>query len=419
MEIGTGLKNTYEAIEIQNEETLAEPALPGRARPVALRSLILLSCGHFLIDLYSNALGALQPLLIARHAMSLTRAGFLGGLLSLSSSVTQPLYGYLSDRFGFRGFTVLAPLMAGVFISCLGLASGFPLLALFVILGGVGIAAFHPQAAEQAASTWRERRGLAMSIFITSGTLGLSLGPTYFSALASWLSLERIYWAALPGIVITCVLALYLPLPAERRPRERRRFDFAAFQPVRRQMLLLYLLVVIRSTIQVVFAQFLPLYFHLERGYSISQASYMLTLFLFGGGVGGFLGGTLADRFGGKRIVMFSMCCSVPFLILFLITTGWMSASGLFFGGLILLFTTPVNVTMAQELVPSQVSTVSALMMGFAWGMAGLVGIPFVGWVADRVGLEAALGGVVLLPVAGFFLALGLPDSVNVRKLAS
>ena len=47
--------------------------------PVALRSLALLSCGHFFIDLYSNALGALQPLLVARHSMSLARAGFLGG----------------------------------------------------------------------------------------------------------------------------------------------------------------------------------------------------------------------------------------------------------------------------------------------------------------------------------------------------
>lgn len=407
----TSLKRTYESLEIQSKETLAGPALPERSRPAALRSLVLLSCGHFLIDLYSNALGALQPLLVARHSMSLTRAGFLGGLLSFSSSITQPFYGYLSDRFGFRGLTVFAPLITGVFVSCLGLASGFPLLALFVILGGVGIAAFHPQAAEQAASTWRERRGLAMAIFITSGTLGLSLGPTYFSQLASRLGLERIYWAALPGIVITFVLALYLPSPPKRPAREGRQFDLAAFQPVRNQMLLLYFLVVIRSTIQVVFAQFLPLYFHIERGYSIPQASYMLTLFLFGGGLGGFLGGSLADRFGGKRIVIFSMCCSVPFLILFLTTTGWVSAAGLFFGGLILLFTTPVNVTMAQELVPSQISTVSALMMGFAWGMAGLVGIPFVGWVADRVGLESALGGVVLLPVAGFFLALRLPDS--------
>src|SRR5574337_1745585 len=65
--------------------------------------------------------------------------------------------------------------------------------------------------------------------------------------------------------------------------------------------------------------------------------------------MGGFLGGNLADLFGGRRIVMFSMIGSVPFLVLFLLTRGWISLAGLFIGGLILLFTVPVNVTMAQE----------------------------------------------------------------------
>jgi predicted MFS family arabinose efflux permease len=70
---------------------------------------------------------------------------------------------------------------------------------------------------------------------------------------------------------------------------------------------------------------------------------------------------------------------------------------------------------MAQDLVPAQVSTVSALMMGFAWGMAGMGGIPLVGWIADRVGLERALWGVVILPLAGWILALRLPPSTDRR----
>ena len=44
---------------------------------------------------------------------------------------------------------------------------------------------------------------------------------------------------------------------------------------------------------------------------------------------------------------------------------------GLVLGGLLLFLTLPVNVAMAQELVPSQAGTASALMMGFAWATAG------------------------------------------------
>jgi FSR family fosmidomycin resistance protein-like MFS transporter len=73
--------------------------------------------------------------------------------------------------------------------------------------------------------------------------------------------------------------------------------------------------------------------------------------------------------------------------------------------GLLLLFTIPVNLVMGQRLVPTQAGTVSALMMGFAWGSAGLVFIPLVGWAADRVGLGTAMACVSAFPVIGYFLA--------------
>ena len=78
-------------------------------------------------------------------------------------------------------------------------------------------------------------------------------------------------------------------------------------------------------------------------------------------------------------------------------------------GGLVLLFTIPVNVVMAQELVPSQAGTVSALMMGFAWGMAGLIFIPLTGWVADHSSLHVALAAQTVLPPLGFLLTFLLP----------
>src|SRR3979409_476960 len=88
-----------------------------------LPPLVLFSFALFVIDMYSIALGVLQPLLLVRFGLTLTQAGILGGMLVFSSSVLQPVYGYLSDRFHPRLFSVLAPALAGVFISSLGLAS--------------------------------------------------------------------------------------------------------------------------------------------------------------------------------------------------------------------------------------------------------------------------------------------------------
>jgi FSR family fosmidomycin resistance protein-like MFS transporter len=252
-----------------------------------------------------------------------------------------------------------------------------------------------------------------MAVFISAGTLGMASGPTYFTALAGRLGLERVFWGALPGIGVTVLLLFVLPPPAARATAARYRFDWRPLRAVWKPLTILYFAVFIRSIVQIGFTQFIPLYLVHERGYSLARASSTLSLYLLAGAVGGFIGGHFADRFGGRLVILISMIGSVPFLALFLATGGAASAIGLALGGLILLFTIPVNVVMAQELVPSQSGTISALMMGFAWGAAGVVFIPLTGWVADLISLHFALSCLVAFPVLGFLLTLKLPRDLR------
>jgi FSR family fosmidomycin resistance protein-like MFS transporter len=85
------------------------------------------------------------------------------------------------------------------------------------------------------------------------------------------------------------------------------------------------------------------------------------------------------------------------------------SIAGLILSGFILLFTIPVNVVMAQRLAPGQAGTVSALMMGFAWGMAGMVFIPLIGLASDLFSLDRVLASLTVFPAIGFLLAWKLP----------
>jgi len=57
---------------------------------------------------------------------------------------------------------------------------------------------------------------------------------------------------------------------------------------------------------------------------------------------------------------------------------------------------------------------VSSLMMGFAWGSGGL-SVPFVGMVADRIGIESTLRGLSLVPLAAAALAMPLPARAPAR----
>jgi FSR family fosmidomycin resistance protein-like MFS transporter len=389
--------------------TAPETLAAGRqksARPYWL-PLALFCLGHFFVDLYSGALGVLQPLLLDRFRLTYTEAGILAGALVFSSSVMQPVYGYLSDRVPSRLFTVAGPAMAGVFISLLGRAPGYGGLLAMVCLGGAGIAAFHPQAAANAVARVRKNRGRAMAVFVCSGSLGLAAGPLFFSALTAGDSLARVPWGAAPGLAMTALLLARVPRPAQG-PRTAR-FDWAPLRAVWRPMAILYLLVVVRSAVQITFTQMLPLYLHTQRGYTLSAAGVCLSVYLLGGAAGGMAGGALADRFGGRRVILISMLGSAPFLMLFVFGRGALSTAGLFLGGLILLFTIPVNVVMAQELAPARAGTVSALMMGFGWGVAGLIFIPLTGWVSDVFSMQAAFAGLIAFPLIGFLLALKLP----------
>jgi MFS transporter, FSR family, fosmidomycin resistance protein len=393
---------------ITTAEAAVSPIVSSRVR-TGWYTLVLLSLGHFFIDLYSSALSVFQPLLGQKLGLTLTQAGILGGMIGFSGSVMQPLYGYLSDRYRTKLFAALSPAVAGIFISCLGVAPSFPWLLVLVVLGGAGIAAFHPQASSRATEGVETGRGRWMAFFISSGSLGLAVGPTYFSLFLGRFGLPLSYWAAVPGVLMTLFLLIWLPPVQPHATQKRAKFDWRPLVAVWKPLTVLYMLVFIRSILQITFAQLLPLYLSRERGYTLANASYALSLYLAFGALGGFAGGHLADRFGGRRLILWSMLGSTPLLAMFFFVDGPLALVGLALGGLVLLCTTPVNVVMAQELAPSQAGTVSALMMGFAWGMAGLLFIPFTGWASEIYTMHHVLSALLIFPLFGAWLTTRLP----------
>ena len=373
---------------------------------MAAMPLVLLSLGHSMVDLYSSIIATLQPLLIERYTLSLTQVGVIGGVFLFSSAVMQLFFGMLSDRVHTRMYAVVSPAIAGVVLSSLLHASGFGPLLLLTFLGGLGVAAFHPFSTKEASAAGGQRRGLAVAIFVSCGTLGLSMGPAYFSTVIEWGGAESLSWAAVPALLVSAILFWKLPAPGNAEDRKRSGVDYGLLKAHWKPLALHYALVVLRSIVQVGMVQFLTVYLYSERGFTFRETSLALTVCLFSAAAGSFLGGGLAERIGGPKVMVVSMAGATPFLALFVATTGWISLLSLFIGGTFLLLTIPVVVVMAQELIPSQAATVSGLMMGFAWGVAGMIFVPLIGWTGDRVGLEPVFWVLALLPLAGLLLSL-------------
>jgi len=367
----------------------------------------LLAFAHLAIDAYSSFFSPLLPLLVAKLGLSLTMVGGLVALASITSSFGQPLFGLVSDRLHRPWFVAFGPIVAAVFMSAIGLAHNYATLATLLLLAGVGVAAFHPQAAALA-SEGATKRGLAMSIFVTGGTLGFSLGPLLAVSVAGRFGLERTWIAIIPGVLTSAILIpAFLNTKTHTRARPPRA-PLSALRPVARPLALLYAIVVSRSAVSYGFMIFLSLYLT-ANGYSLTRAGAMVTLYLALGAFGGFLGGWLADRWGGRRVVQLSFLGAIPLYLGFLFLSTGPGLVSLLAGSFILQSSLPVNVVLGQELSPRHSSTISSLLMGAAWGLGALIVGP-VGAIADRYGLHNALLGLSGFLVVGLVCALTLPD---------
>jgi FSR family fosmidomycin resistance protein-like MFS transporter len=374
--------------------------------------VLLMAGAHMIVDGYGNIFAPLLPLLIPKLGLTLAAAGMLTMLYQMSASVAQVGFGHLADRWRPRLLVMAGPVVSVSILGLVGVAPTIPVLAATLIVGGLGGAAFHPPAAALAHRLGGDRPGLAMSVHITGGTLGFSLGPLLFAPIAERYGLAWTPLLALPGLA---VIGFFLT----RVPRIPLHADssggFHALRPYAKPLSLLYLIVVLRTLTSLAFATFVPVMLT-RRGMTLGQAGAAVAVYLFASGLGGFFGGPAADRFGARRVIALSLVFSVPFLLAAPLLSGWGFVVTLALGGFFLQSTLPVNVTFGQALAPVSAATVSSLMMGFAWGTGGL-SAPLVGKIADRFGIEHTLVGLALVPLVAALCTLPLPAAAGGARI--
>jgi FSR family fosmidomycin resistance protein-like MFS transporter len=361
---------------------------------------------HVVVDAYTNIYAPMLPLLIPRLDLSLATAGTLAMCFQMANSVSQLGFGALADRWRPRLLVVIGPLVAVVVLSTVGLATTPFMLGTILVLGGLGGAAFHPPAAALVYKLADHRKGLAMSAHLSGGSLGFSFAPIMFAPFIAYMGLQ---WS--PLIMIPGLLALSWTLrqvPEISLPHQHERSTLATLRPAAVPLTLLYFTIVLRTATTYGFMTFTPTLLT-QQGYSIAEASLAVSLYLFASGVGGFIGGPMADRIGPRRVIVWTLIAAVPFMALAPHLPPLGFTAMLAIGGLLLQSTLPISVTFAQSFVRGGAATVSSLMMGFAWGMGSLT-VPLIGLGADRFGIRETLAMVAFIPLLAAVLAWRLPE---------
>lgn len=373
-----------------------------------------LSLAHLINDSYMNLIQTLLPFFVAA-GLGIGRGAFLVSAFTTTSSILQPIFGYLADRHGQRWIVYVGTAWMALLLGLLGVTDSYPLMLALALLSGFGTAAFHPQAAAMVGSLAGKRKGFHLSVFSAAGNVGWAVTPLLAVPLVKTFGLGLTPLFIIPGVAVAVVLWLAAP-----RIPSRAAVAAEPLLPVLRQvwpeLSKVVLVVSLRSLAYFGLITFLPLYLQ-ERGIPLTQGGQLLFLMLFAGAVGGLVGGSLSDRMGRKAVTGTSLALSTPLFLWFLSTSGPGSIVLLCLAGASLLASFSVTVAMAQELISRNAAIASGLTLGFGVGIGGL-GVGLVGMLIEHVGIAPAITLLAWCPLAAALATLLLRPSGMVADTA-
>ena len=373
----------------------------------------ILSLGHLITDINQGALPAILPFFIAAYDLSYTAAAGIVFASNLASSIIQPVFGYAADRFSKPWLLSIGLILAGFGLGLTGLCRSYHLIMILAIISGIGIAAYHPEAARLVNFEAGDRKNTAMSIFGVGGTIGFAVGPFLITApLLQW---------GLKGTVIlvfpVTFMALFMATQFSRfksiarennkqhncgSNREEKE-DWWAFSR-------LTVVIIGRSVIFYGLNTFIPIYWISHLHQSKMMGAFALTLFAGSGIAGNLIGGTLADRFGKKKVIITGFIGLTLLLPIFILINNVFIAFGLMIPiGLILYATYSPSIVMGQDYLPNRVGLSSGITLGVAISIGGAA-TPLIGRIADIYTVWYGIATIACLPVLVTAVAMSLPE---------
>jgi len=254
------------------------------------RRTMAVACGaHVLHDGFTDLLYVLLPLWQAEFGLGYAEIGLLRALYVGAMAGFQVPAGSLAERFGGPLVLGLGTALAGIGYLLAGASVGFAVLAVALILGGLGSSVQHPIGANlvsEAFSGQRSRTALAGYNF--SGDLGKMALP----AMTAWL-LTLMPWRAataaigVGGLVAAVVILAVRGLPGRSaRPREAAAgLGMAGWSRIGRGFWLLLAIAMIDSATRMGFLTFLPFLLK-SKGADLPTIGIALTLIFAGGAAG-------------------------------------------------------------------------------------------------------------------------------------
>jgi MFS transporter, NNP family, nitrate/nitrite transporter len=338
-------------------------------------------------------LGAIGNALAADFGLSAMQKGLIVALPLLGGALLRVVMGILTDRIGARRAAVCGLLVTIVALLLGWLwASRFEHLLLVGLLLGVAGTSF--AAALPLASRWYPPcyQGLALGL-AAAGNSGTAVAAFLAPWLADSWGWHRVF--ALAIVPIAGALALLL-LGAREAPGQPAKRTLRAYAASLRSPDAWWFCVFYAVTFGgfVGLASFLSIFFHDQFGLSATEAGKFAALCVMAGSLVRPLGGYLADRYGGIRVLLllFGAVASVIGCITLLPSLGW-STAFLVAGMVLLGLGNGAVFQLVPQRFPGELGVVTGVI-GAAGAIGGFVLPNLLGGLRDLTGSFA--GGFLI-----------------------
>ena len=365
------------------------------------KQVLTLASAHGAHDFYTGFLAPLLPILIDKLSLLKVQGGLLSSFL-LWPSALQPIIGRVADRKNLKKYIFLAPAISGIFMSLLGVAPNYTILAIILLIAGINSAGFHAITPAIAGRISGNNIGKGMSYWIVGGQLAWMIGPIVITSVVSLFSVRATPWLMIGGIGASFILFFLLKnVDVQALPNNNEIPLASSIKTIAPIFLPMIGVITGRSLISSATSSFLPLYLT-DQGASLLLAGTMQTVNIGSGILGTLIGGNLRDKIGGKPIIIISILGSLLFMILFLNVGGLYQIVTLILLGIFSAMLLPVNLAMVQEYSPENRFLANGLYLAIQFFIRALAGI-IIGFLYDQFGgqqafLYGAIFSIIAMP---------------------